>query len=142
MLYWYINFNIFLVPVPKIFQICTVPWLFVSQQTLTCSYAAQKMKFSIKDLVSKCDQIRRKLRIWSHLLEKSLMENFIFCAVIVNNRTTRKCCETCSKARIKTPEWCRSGVFIFNFDHILHMFLVFSSMHGSTFWMVETRVTD
>ena len=25
---------------------------------------------------------KRKLRIWSHLLEKSLMENFIFCAVI------------------------------------------------------------
>ena len=24
----------------------------------------------------------RKLRIWSHLLEKSLMENFIFCAVL------------------------------------------------------------
>ena len=24
----------------------------------------------------------RKLRIWSHLLKKSLMENFIFCAVI------------------------------------------------------------
>ena len=24
------------------------------------------------------DQIRRKLRIWSHLLKKSLMENFIF----------------------------------------------------------------
>ena len=24
----------------------------------------------------------RKLRIWSHLLTKSLMENFIFCAVI------------------------------------------------------------
>ena len=38
---------------------------------------AQKMKFSIKDLFSKCDQIRRKLRIWSHLLKKSLMENFI-----------------------------------------------------------------
>ena len=31
---------------------------------------AQKMKFSI-----------RKLRIWSHLLKKSLMENFIFCSV-------------------------------------------------------------
>ena len=40
------------------------------------------MKFSIKDFFSKCDQIRRKLRIWSHLLKKSLMENFIFCAVI------------------------------------------------------------
>ena len=40
---------------------------------------AQKAKFSIKDFFSKCDQIRRKLRIWSHLLQKSLMENFIFC---------------------------------------------------------------
>ena len=39
---------------------------------------AQKMKFSIKDFFSKCDQIRRKLRIWSHLLKKSLMENSIF----------------------------------------------------------------
>ena len=42
---------------------------------------AQKMKFYIKDFSSKCDQIRRKLRIWSHLQEKSLMENFIFCAM-------------------------------------------------------------
>ena len=40
-----------------------------------------KMKFSIKDLFSICDQIHRKLRIWPHLLTKSLMENFIFCAV-------------------------------------------------------------
>ena len=36
------------------------------------------MKFSIKDFFSKCDQIRSFLRIWSHLLKKSLMENFIF----------------------------------------------------------------
>ena len=42
---------------------------------------AQKMKISIKDLLSKCGQIRRKLRIWPHLLKKSLMENFIFCAL-------------------------------------------------------------
>ena len=42
---------------------------------------AQKMKFFIKDFFSKCDQIRRKLRIWSHLLKKSLMKNIIFCAV-------------------------------------------------------------
>ena len=41
---------------------------------------AQKMKLSIKDFFSKCDQVRRKLRISSHLLKKSLMENFIFCA--------------------------------------------------------------
>ena len=31
------------------------------------------MKFSIKDFFSKCDQIRR---IWSHLPNNSLMENF------------------------------------------------------------------
>ena len=42
---------------------------------------AQKIKFSIKDFFSKCDQIRRKLRIWSHLLNKFLIENLIFCAV-------------------------------------------------------------
>ena len=36
------------------------------------------MKFSIKNYFSKCDQIRKKLRIWLHLLKKSLMENYIF----------------------------------------------------------------
>ena len=41
----------------------------------------QKMKFSIKDFFSKRDQIRRSLRTWSHLLKKSLTENFIICAV-------------------------------------------------------------
>ena len=41
---------------------------------------AQKMKFSIKDFFSKCDQICSSLRIFSHLLKKSSMENFIFCA--------------------------------------------------------------
>ena len=44
---------------------------------------AQKMKFSIKDFFSKCDQIRGILRNWSHLLKKSLMENFIFYAVFL-----------------------------------------------------------
>ena len=36
------------------------------------------MKFSIKDFLSKCDQIRSFLWIWSHLLKKSLMENITF----------------------------------------------------------------
>ena len=40
------------------------------------------MKFSIKDFFSKCDQIRKKLRIRLYLLKKSLMENFIFWAVV------------------------------------------------------------
>ena len=42
---------------------------------------AQKMKFSTKDFISKCDQIRSFLRIWSHLLNKSFVQNFIFSAV-------------------------------------------------------------
>ena len=42
---------------------------------------AQKMKFSIKNIFSYCDQIRKKLQIWSHLLKKPLMENVIFCEV-------------------------------------------------------------
>ena len=47
---------------------------------------AQKMKFPIKDCFSKCDQIRRKLRIWSLLLKKSLMENFIFCGSVKDGK--------------------------------------------------------
>ena len=52
----------------------------VWKNSIVCT--AQKMKFSVKDFFSKCDQILRKLQIWSHLLKKSLIENFIFCAVL------------------------------------------------------------
>ena len=45
-------------------------------------FTAQKMKFSIKHFFSKCYQIRSFLRIWLHLLKKSLMENITFCAVL------------------------------------------------------------
>ena len=37
------------------------------------------MKFFIMDFFSTCRQIRRKLRIWSHLPKKSVIKNFIFC---------------------------------------------------------------
>ena len=40
-----------------------------------------KKKFTIKDFFSKCDKICSFLWIWSHLPKKSLMENFIYCAV-------------------------------------------------------------
>ena len=36
------------------------------------------MKFSNKDFFSKCDQSRSFLRIWSHLLKKSSMEDSFF----------------------------------------------------------------
>ena len=39
------------------------------------------MNFFIKNLFSKCKRIYIKLRIYSHLLNKSLMESFIFCVM-------------------------------------------------------------
>ena len=45
-------------------------------------FTAQKMKFYIKDFFSECHRIHSFLRIWPHLLRKSLMENLIFCAVV------------------------------------------------------------
>ena len=46
----------------------------------------------------------------------------------VNNRNTRKKCKTFSKLTIKAPQrlhWCLSDVFIVNFEHSSHIFLVF-----------------
>ena len=61
--------------------------------TITCfflkSNTAQTMKFSFRDFFSKCDQICRKLRIWSHLLKKSLMKSFFFCALKVSTNTDK-----------------------------------------------------
>ena len=71
-------------------QICIVKWvIFFASFCWLWDYwlenlTAQKMKFPIKGFFSKCDQIRRKLRMWWHLLKKSLMEKFIFCAVSGN----------------------------------------------------------
>ena len=52
-----------------------------SEKTRFWHITGQKVNFSIKDFFSKCDQIRRKQQIWSHLLKKSLMEKFILCAM-------------------------------------------------------------
>ena len=45
----------------------------------------QKVKFSSNDFFNKCDQIRWKLWIWSHLLDKSLMGNFGFLYSVENS---------------------------------------------------------
>ena len=49
-----------------------------SRVSYTVQYTAQKMKFSIKGFLSKCEQMQNFLRIFSHLLKESLMENLIF----------------------------------------------------------------
>ena len=55
---------------------------FSSGTCLVCSClyfsSHKKMKFSLKNFLSKCEQIRRKLWIYSHLLKKSFTESFIF----------------------------------------------------------------
>ena len=73
-------------------------------------YTAQKLKFSIKNFFSKCGPIRRKcyffLRIWLNLLKKSLMENFIFCAMVTGNMRNiflEKSYAKCDRETIRKP---------------------------------------
>ena len=50
---------------------------------LEIDHTALKIKLASKDIFSKCDQILNFPRIWSYFMKKSLMENFIFCAVSI-----------------------------------------------------------
>ena len=45
----------------------------------------QKIKFSIRDIFCKCNQIHRVLRIWSHLLKKSLIQKFVFVQCLLDD---------------------------------------------------------
>ena len=51
------------------------------KKTKLLIFTTQKVKFSIMYFVSKYGQICSLQQIWSHLLKKSVMENFISCAV-------------------------------------------------------------
>ena len=78
------------------------------------------MKFSIKDFLSKCDQIRSFLRIWSHLLKKYLTENFIFCAVDTLTNTLKSCsalqsCAFVDHLNIQSELWHQITIK-YNFD--------------------------
>ena len=59
-------------------------WIFPGK--IDRGHTAQNIKFSIKDFFSKCDQIRRKLQIRSHLLKKFLMKNFHFLYSVKNKK--------------------------------------------------------
>ena len=58
-----------------------------------------------------------KVRIWYQNSSNSPANIDLF---KVRNRNTRKWCEMCSKLALKTPD-----VFIVNFEHISHPFLMF-----------------
>ena len=115
----------------------------------------QKMKFSIKDVFSKCDQIRsfltkfRLLQIyWLQLSKwKNCYSPPNICLFKFNNRNITKRCEICSKLTIKTPKqrhWLLFGVF-FNFEHISNLFLVFLMLTFNKqmlagFWFVLSKI--
>ena len=76
------------------------------------------MKFSFKDFFSKCEQIRNKLQIWSLLVKKSLMKNFIFLAVYYSVSLNAACLFGSFKIVLmkyiqlyqKLNKWDKSGV--------------------------------
>ena len=86
------------------------------------SFTAQKIKFSTTDFSSKCYQIHSFLRIWSHLLKKSLMENFIFCALIasliMSSLIMRKSCVKFDKNAKLSVDNTKSKTFQLNFVSI------------------------
>ena len=73
------------------------------------------MKFSIKDFFSKCDQISNFLRIWSYLLKRSLMENFIFCAVMKTEGAT----DEKSASMLQSLDFCKTFKSKQNQDYLL-----------------------
>ena len=88
----YVSMFIYLRLLVTVFLFCPLDELYVTEIRSSDISTAQKMKFSIKDFFSKCEQIRRKLRICSVLLKKSLIENFIICAMkssAMTNKTFR-----------------------------------------------------
>ena len=49
------------------------------------------MNFFVKNLFSKCEHIRKRLRIYSYLSNKFLKKSFFFCVVNVVGSTTQSC---------------------------------------------------
>ena len=67
------SIDVYLKTVAHFFQL-----IYTSEIIATCTV----LKFCIKNIFSKCDKNCSFLQIWSHLLKKFLIENFIFCAVL------------------------------------------------------------
>ena len=81
-LYFWILFclSFFLIASLYNLSLCFMDFCTYSFPTISVLFFSlhRKMKFSIKDLFSKCNQIRKKVQICSHLLQKSLLGKFIF----------------------------------------------------------------
>ena len=72
-----------LIKVPVNSFLSSFTWSMITARKNFLPNTAQKAIISTRDFFSRCNQILGKLRIWSHLLKKFLMENFVFCAVVI-----------------------------------------------------------
>ena len=81
--YWEVSGWWYTLSLTKISECIIFDKAMILSHGVLINFAGQKMKFSIKDIFGKCDQIHSYLWIWSHLLKKSLIKNFIFCAVFL-----------------------------------------------------------
>ena len=66
-------------------------WKYVAIKMNGFYISAQSMKIFIEDFFNQFVQIHRKMRIWSYLLKKFLMENFIFCPVYETHHWAKMC---------------------------------------------------
>ena len=94
-------------PFPFHFFLVITPWHDLNQRYSTTFHCKRRFKFSIKYFFHKFDQIPRFLRIWSHLLKRSFMKNFVFCAVFF-------------KCKISSSRTCSSGYKAFDVRHRKH----------------------
>ena len=88
------------------------------------------MKFFIRDFFSKCDQICSFLRIWSHLLKKSLMETSFF----VQCKQLSMAQRYCNEANTNT------SIFETNTSTIIRTYnetIVFIEL--PTYWLVKYK---
>ena len=79
----------------------------------------KKKRFFIKDFFRKCDQIRRKLRVWSHLLKKSLMENLFFvqCTPLLVNAITKfPVLKVASYRRTANQQLCKNSLLLGRYE--------------------------
>ena len=86
----------------------------------------QALRVIIKGRFPRSSFLNKKTDIVFRILIQNFLADFYLFKV--NKKDTRKTCKICSKLTMKTPErrhLHRSGVFIVNFEHISHLFLVF-----------------
>ena len=101
---------------------------FLRHWTVLQKQFAQEYSLNSQRLLKAVNYFKRNLHHRCFSGSKICLWYYLF---KINNRNTRTRCKLCSKLTIKTPEWRQwhqwhwSGVFIVNFEHILHLILVF-----------------